>query len=75
MLLYSAHYMLSIIVSCAIRSGRQHRVNGDLAYHVLEIMTAFDKSSQTGQHIEIKTKIERPAPFPPGLEEWKVDLL
>jgi predicted dehydrogenase len=57
----------------AIRSGRPHRVSGDLAYHVLEIMTAFDKSSQSGQHIEMKTKIERPAPLPLGLEEWKVE--
>jgi len=57
----------------AIRSGRKHRVNGDLAYHVLEIMTAFDKSSQSGQYTEIKTKIERPVPFPTGLDEWKVD--
>jgi len=67
--------MIGVIdMVCAIRSGRQHRVSGDLAYHVLEIMTAFDKSSQSGQHVEIKTKIERPAPFPQGLEEWKVDL-
>ncbi|MEK7396206.1 MAG: Gfo/Idh/MocA family oxidoreductase [Candidatus Poribacteria bacterium] len=62
-----------IDMAIAIRTGRQHRVSGDLAYHVLEIMTAFDKSSQSGQHTEMKTKIERPAPFPTGLEEWKVD--
>ncbi len=57
----------------AIRSGRKHRVNGDLAYHVLEIMTAFDKSSKSGQYVEMKTKVERPDPFPIGLDEWKVD--
>lgn len=57
----------------AIRSGRKHRVNGDLAYHVLEIMTAFDKSSQSGTHTEIQTVIEQPAPFPIGLNEWQVD--
>ena len=32
----------------AIRSGRMHRANGALAYHVLEVMCAFDKSSETG---------------------------
>ena len=57
----------------AIRSGRLHRANGDLAYHVLELMTAFDKSSQSGQHVEIQSTLERPAPFPTGLDEWKVD--
>lgn len=58
----------------AIRTGRKHRANGDLAYHVLEIMTAFDKSSQSGKHTEIQTVIERPAPFPVGLNEWQVDV-
>ncbi|MFC1717564.1 Gfo/Idh/MocA family protein [Candidatus Poribacteria bacterium] len=57
----------------AIRSGRPHRASGDLTYHVLELMTAFDKSSQSGQHVEIQSTVERPAPFPEGLEEWTVD--
>jgi predicted dehydrogenase len=57
----------------AIRSGRPHRASGELTYHVLEIMTAFDKSSQSGDHIEIQSTVERPAPFPTGLDEWTVD--
>jgi len=57
----------------AIRSGRLHRANGELIYHVLELMTAFDKSSQSGQHIEIQSTVDRPAPFPTGLNEWEVD--
>ena len=57
----------------AIRSGRLHRANGELTYHVLELMTAFDKSSQSGQHIEIQSTVDRPAPFPTGLNEWEVD--
>ena len=57
----------------AIRSGRPHRANGDLTYHVLELMTAFDKSSQSGQHIEIQSTVERPALFPEGLDEWTAD--
>jgi predicted dehydrogenase len=66
--------MIGVIdMVCAIRSGRPHRVSGDLAYHVLEVMTAFDKSSQSGQHIEMQTAIERPNSFPPGLNEWEVD--
>lgn len=66
--------MIGVIdMVCAIRSGRAHRASGDLAYHVLEVMTAFDKSSQAGQHIEMQTTVERPNPFPSGLNEWEVD--
>lgn len=57
----------------AIRSGRPHRASGDLTYHVLELMTAFDKSSKSGKHIEVQSTVERPAPFPEGLEEWTVE--
>jgi predicted dehydrogenase len=57
----------------AIRSGRPHRVSGALAYHALEVMLAFDKSSESGQHVEIESTVERPAPFPAGLAEWKVE--
>jgi hypothetical protein len=57
----------------AIRSGRKHRANGELTYHVLELMTAFDKSSESGEHIKIQSTVERPAPFPTGLKEWEVD--
>ena len=48
----------------AIRSGRPHRASGALAYHVLEVMLAFDKSSESGQHVEIESTVERPAPLP-----------
>jgi predicted dehydrogenase len=57
----------------AIRSGRPHRASGELTYHVLELMTAFDKSSQSRQHVEIQSTVERPNPLPTGLNEWKVE--
>ena len=57
----------------AIRNDRPHRVSGDLAYHVLEAMLAFDKSSQTAQHIRIESNVERPIPLPVGLKEWEVE--
>ena len=57
----------------AIRSGRPHRASGALAFHVLEIMLAFDKSSESGRHIEIQSTVERPAPLPIGLDEWEVE--
>ena len=60
-------------MASALRSGRPPRAGGSLACHVLEVMTAFDKSSQSGQHIEIKATVERPTPLPLGLREWEVD--
>ena len=35
----------------AIRANRPHRASGDLAFHVLEVMEAFQRSSDTGAHI------------------------
>ena len=57
----------------AIQSGRAHRANGALAYHVLEVMCAFDKSSETGEHVFIESTTERPDPVPIGLEAWEID--
>jgi predicted dehydrogenase len=57
----------------AIRSGRQHRASDALAYHVLEVMLAFDKSSESRMHVEIQSSVERPAPLPMGLDEWAVE--
>jgi len=56
----------------AIRSGRQHRCSGELALHVLEVMTAFEKSSKSGQHVMIESTVPQPPPLPPGLEEWEI---
>ncbi len=57
----------------AIRSGRPHRASDALAYHALEVMLAFDKSSESGEHIEIRSTVERPAPLELGLNEWEVE--
>src|ERR1700678_2754773 len=48
----------------AIRTGRPHRTSGDLAYHVLEVMQAFQTSSDTGAAVSIQSRPERPAMLP-----------
>lgn len=66
--------MIGVVdMACAIRDGRPHRASGELAFHVLEIMLAFDESSQSGEHAIIQSAVERPAPFPTGLDAWVVD--
>ena len=51
----------------AIASDRPHRASGDLALHVLEVMEAFETSSQSGQVVTITTPVERPAPLSESL--------
>ena len=57
----------------AILGKRKHRANGNLAYHILEIMHAFEKSSSTGRHVKLKSKPARPAALPLGLIEGRLD--
>jgi predicted dehydrogenase len=57
----------------AIAHGRPHRASGELAYHVLDVMQAFEESSETGRHIEITSRCSRPAPLPLGLMEGELD--
>jgi predicted dehydrogenase len=57
----------------AIVYDRPHRTNGALAYHVLELMHAIEESSQKGQHLEIESRCEQPAPLPLGLLRGRLD--
>ena len=57
----------------AIRSGRPHRASGELAQHVLEVMEAFQASSDRGEHVTIRTRPERPAMLPTGLRLGEID--
>ena len=47
----------------AIRENRPHRASGVLAYHVLEVMEAFNRSSESGGFITIDSRPDRPAPM------------
>ena len=42
----------------ALRTNRPHRASGELALHALEVMEAFQRSSDSGRHIDIQ--------IPPG---------
>ncbi len=60
-------------MACALRSGRAHRANGDMAYHVLETMHAFHTASETGRAVELTSSCSRPASLPLGLIEGRLD--
>ena len=57
----------------AIRAGRPHRASGALALHVLEVMEAFQTSSDAGRAIGISSRPERPAPMPDSLAAGELD--
>jgi predicted dehydrogenase len=57
----------------AIRANRPHRASGALALHALEVMEAFQTSSDSGALVEISSRPERPAPLPANLTVGELD--
>jgi predicted dehydrogenase len=56
-------------LAAAATRKRPARCSGELARHVLEVMLAISKSSDTGRHIAIKSSVDRPAALSAGLPE------
>ncbi len=57
----------------ALRSGRNHRASGGLAYHVLEVMHSFHDACRENRHIKLAPVCPKPAPLPMGLTEGVLD--
>jgi predicted dehydrogenase len=57
----------------AIRTGRPHRASGELAYHVLDMMVAFDEASEQGKFITLSSTCQQPAALPAGLALGQLD--
>ncbi|NLF40466.1 Gfo/Idh/MocA family oxidoreductase [bacterium] len=57
----------------ALRNRRPHRANGQLAYHVLDLMHAFHDAARTRKTIKLKSKCDRPAPMPAHLDPYTID--
>ncbi len=48
----------------ALETNRINRVNGELSYHVLDIMHGFHDSANTGRHISLESTCQKPDPMP-----------
>lgn len=48
----------------AIQEGRPHRASGELAYHVLDAMLAFNESSESYAHRVLESTCAQPAAMP-----------
>jgi predicted dehydrogenase len=60
-------------MACALRSGREHRANGVLAFHVLDVMETVEDACRSGKHIEPETTCQRPLALPVGLSPGSLD--
>jgi len=56
-----------------LASGRPHRASGELAYHVLDTMLAFEDASQAGRHQELASTCRQPAALPMNLRTGELD--
>jgi predicted dehydrogenase len=59
-------------MAAALRNRRQHRANGEMVSHVLDVMHGILQASETGRFIDISGSPQRPAPLPPGLPDWTI---
>jgi predicted dehydrogenase len=57
----------------AINTNRKHRCSGELAFHVLEVMCALEKSAIEEKHIYLESSCERPDALPLGLLHGELD--
>ena len=57
----------------AIQSGRPHRANGQMTYHVLEAMHGFHDASEQSRHYMMTSTCAQPAPLPLGLPNDALD--
>jgi predicted dehydrogenase len=60
-------------MASALTCGRPHRANGELAFHVLDVMQSFEEASASGKHVAIQSTCARPAALPVGLELGVLD--
>jgi len=56
-----------------LRRRRKYRCNGELVTHVIEVISAFEKSSNSGRHVTIKTPMTRPKLLVPNLPDNVLD--
>ena len=54
----------------AIRAGTAHRASGDLGLHVLEMMTAIERSAASGAFEPVQTRFDPPAPLDPQWDPY-----
>ena len=60
-------------MAAAFFKGRAHRANGELAYHVADVMESALEAAHAGKAITLRSTVERPAAMPMGLRDGEID--
>lgn len=60
-------------MAVALRRDRPHRASAELAFHVLEVMAAIGAAAETGRHVTVTSRAERPAAMAVGLADGELD--
>ena len=60
-------------MAAAVAQQRDHRANGELAFHVLDMMHAFHDASDGGTHVKLESSCAQPDPMPMMPLAGKVD--
>jgi predicted dehydrogenase len=55
----------------SLNANRPHRASAEMAYHIVDIMESLYESSESNQHIQLKSECKRPAPLAVALPELK----
>ncbi|HVL38421.1 MAG TPA: Gfo/Idh/MocA family oxidoreductase [Fimbriimonadaceae bacterium] len=53
-------------MALSIAAGESHRANGDLAFHVLDVMHGIVEASQGARTITLESAVGKPQPMPTG---------
>ena len=59
-------------MAAAIEENRPHRVSGELAYHILDVMCAIGESSSSGKAVVMQSTCTRPEPLASGLKAGEI---
>ncbi len=54
----------------AIRAGAAHRASGELALHVLEMMTAIERSAASDAFVPVESRFDTPSPLEPQWDPY-----
>ena len=57
----------------AVQKNRLHRMNGEMALHVVEVMESFHLSAEAGRKLIMKSTCQQPVPLPQKLVPGQLD--
>ncbi len=60
-------------MAAAINGNREHRANGQLAYHILDAMHAFLDAGKTNRRIKLQSTCKQPEPMPMLLADGETE--